>query len=290
MAMQDGGSNNLELVLGKRIQSLRRAAGLTQQQLCNQASISYSTLTKIERGAIKSPSIFTVSSIATSIGVSLDQLIGGHQQSGIKRQLNKSASGISFVYFDVNGCLVRFYQRAFTMIAEEFEVPTDLVETAFWHYNDQVCRGVLSMKEFNETFAKKIGISRINWQSYYLEAAESVPETGELVQWVHKHYTIGLLTNIMPGLLSALRRSGRIPDLNYDSIVDSSEVGLIKPEDKIYKIAEEKAGVRPEEILLVDDTRGNLTGAEKAGWHVLWFDYANPEESVRQIRQTLKVS
>ncbi|MHB1864897.1 MAG: HAD-IA family hydrolase [Candidatus Saccharimonadales bacterium] len=288
--MSNGGSYKLERALGQRIQSMRLAAGLTQQRLCNQANISYSTLTKIERGAIKSPSIFTVQAIAEAIGVSLDKLIGTEKDKLEDRQLTKSNSGISFVYFDVNGCLVRFYQRAFRTIAEEFDIAAEVVETAFWHYNDQACRGTLSMDEFNAKLAKKIGVRHLNWPTYYLRAAESVPETSELIKWVYKHYKIGLLTNIMPGLLSALRRSKQIPDLDYDAIVDSSEIGHIKPEPKMYTIAEEKSGVNPDEILLVDDTRANLSAAEDAGWHVLWFDYANPKESVEQIRQTLKVN
>ena len=40
--------------LGHRLQQARQAAGLTQQALCQKAGLSYSTLTKIERGAIKS--------------------------------------------------------------------------------------------------------------------------------------------------------------------------------------------------------------------------------------------
>jgi transcriptional regulator with XRE-family HTH domain len=42
-----------EQALGKRLQDARRAAGLTQQELCQKADLSYSTLAKIERGAIR---------------------------------------------------------------------------------------------------------------------------------------------------------------------------------------------------------------------------------------------
>src|SRR5690554_1245969 len=57
MAMDEKG-------LGKRLQLARQSAGLTQQALCHKAELSYSTLTKIERGAIKAPSIFTIQNIA----------------------------------------------------------------------------------------------------------------------------------------------------------------------------------------------------------------------------------
>ncbi len=287
MAMHEGGSSVLEKILGKRIQAFRQRAGLTQQQLCNKANISYSTLTKIERGAIKAPSIFTVSAISKALGCNLDELIGNDQENDPSRHLKKSRNGISFIYFDVNGCLVRFYQRAFIKIAEEFQVSTDLVETAFWHFNDDACRGTLSIAEFNKKLAEKIGINNIEWQSYYLEAAEAVPETRELIKSIFNNYKVGLLTNIMPGLLTSLRRLGRLPNLPYDAIVDSSEVGYVKPEQKIYEIAKERAGLSSSEILLIDDTRANLVAAERLGWHVLWFDYANPSSSVERIKDIL---
>ena len=65
-----------EVGLGKQLQALRTKAGLTQQALCQLADISYSTLAKIERGAIKSPSIFTIQKIAEALGESLDILLG----------------------------------------------------------------------------------------------------------------------------------------------------------------------------------------------------------------------
>ena len=290
MAMNDGGGKNLEKLLGKRIQTFRRHAGLTQQSLCQKANISYSTLTKIERGAIKSPSIFTVEAIADAIGVSLDEVVG--KQINITsplRQLHKSKSGISFIYFDVNGCLVRFYQRAFTKIAEDYDLSNDIVETAFWHFNAAACKGILTLDEFNRKLAARLSIPEIKWQDYYLDAAESVPHTNDLVNWVQKNYRLGLLTNIMPGLLSALRRNGRVPSVEYDSVVDSSEVGFIKPETKMFHIAESRANVKSNEILLIDDDRANLTAADKFGWHVLWFDYSHPEESVKHIKETLKI-
>src|SRR5579871_1626352 len=104
MAMDERG-------LGKRLQAARLAAGLTQQQLCHKANLSFSTLTKIERGAIKSPSIFTIQAIAEALNLTLDELIG-RTNAKTDKPVNKTVSGARFIYFDVNGCLVYFYQRA----------------------------------------------------------------------------------------------------------------------------------------------------------------------------------
>ena len=62
--------------LGLRLQKARKAAGLTQQELCQKSGLSYSTLAKIERGAIKSPSIFTIHQIAMVLNLGIDELLG----------------------------------------------------------------------------------------------------------------------------------------------------------------------------------------------------------------------
>src|SRR5438132_3936919 len=100
-----------ERALGKRLQLARKRAGLTQQELCQKAGLSYSTLAKIERGAIRSPSVFTVASIAGATGTNIDSLLGLEGQSPGTPALpakKRSKSGVRFVYFDINGVVVRF--------------------------------------------------------------------------------------------------------------------------------------------------------------------------------------
>jgi FMN phosphatase YigB (HAD superfamily) len=273
--------------LGKRLQVARQAAGLTQQQLCQRANLSFSTLTKIERGAIRAPSIFTVQAIAGALGTGLDELVGGTSPAR-PRNLSRTKSGASFIYFDVNGCLVHFYQRAFARLAAASGAPSDTVETAFWHYNDDVCRGTMSLSDFNTYLADRLGVESVDWKQQYLETVESVSQMQELLLWASERYRVGLLTNIMPGFLDAMFRQGQLPKLAYDAIIDSSEVAAIKPEPKIYEIAQARAGCAPEEILLIDDSRANLMAAEKAGWHVLWFDDARPEEAAERVRVVLE--
>lgn len=158
MAMDEKG-------LGKQLQSARQAAGFTQQQLCQRANISFSTLTKIERGAIKSPSIFTVQSIAAALNIGLEELLGVVSPALPARTLHKTKSGVRFIYFDVNGCLVHFYQRAFARLAQATGAPSDIVETAFWHFNDDVCRGIISMSDFNAKLAERLGVDSVDRKS-----------------------------------------------------------------------------------------------------------------------------
>lgn len=278
-----------EIALGKRLQMARQKAGLTQQQLCAKADLSYSTLAKVERGAIKAPSIFTIESIADVIGVTLDELMGrqsGAVSAGSDKKISKS--GIRFVYFDINGCLVHFFHSAFTELSKKTGVPLHKVEAAFWRFNDAICRGEITFNEFNKKFAKQMDVEALDWAPYYLAAVEPIQEMHELIAWASEHYKIGLMSNIMPGMIEAMISQGIIPDAKYDSIIDSSVEHTIKPEAKVYEIAEQRAGVDPSEILLVDDTRANLMAADQKGWSVLWFDDYNTAESANRVREILE--
>jgi len=278
------------LRLGKAIQLARQGAELTQQDLCHKAGLSYSTLAKIERGAIKTPSAFTVYRIAQVLGVGMDDLMGAVVDGTTSRKITKhtSKSGVTFVYFDINGCLVRFFHGAFTRIAQDTGVSSDRIESAFWHFNDAVCRGDISFNEFNQNFAHQLGLKSFDWNEYYLEAVEPIAEMHDLLQWVSANYRLGLLSNIMPGQIDIMIQRGILPQLRYDAIVDSSMVKAIKPEPEIYEIAEQKAGVAADEILFVDDSRTNLMAAERRGWKVLWFDDFHSHESADKVKAALE--
>ncbi len=279
----------LERVLGKKLQEARQAAGLTQQQMCHKAGLSYSTLAKIERGAIKAPSIFTIESIADTLGVSLDVLLGKATDHSPAVETKKtSKSGVRFIYFDINGCLVRFFHRAFTRLAQETGAASDVIETNFWHYNDAVCRGEMTLDAFNMALAKSIGIKSVDWKKYYLAEIDPIPEMQELIKWVAEHYYVGLVSNIMPGFIDSMLAEHLLPEVDYTAIVDSSEVGAIKPEKKIYEVAQGLTNCKPHEILLVDDSRANVMAGEKMGWHVLWFDDFRPQESAERVRAALQ--
>jgi HAD superfamily hydrolase (TIGR01549 family) len=278
----------MEKGLGLRIQEARKAAGYTQQQLCQDSGLSYSTLAKIERGAIKSPSVFTIQTLAEALNTSVDGLLGKSTPQASGPAKKRSKSGVEFVFFDINGSLLRFFHRTFSLISDQTGVPMDVVETNFWQYNDLVCRGDMSLGDFNQLLAEKFGLPDIDWAEYYLITVEKIDATSELIKWAAGHYRIGLLSNNMPGLIPALFNKGLLPDVEYDAIIDSSQTGYIKPEPEIYELAAEKTGIKPESLLLVDDSRSNLMAAARLGWHVLWFDDNDPEESVSRIKKTLE--
>lgn len=61
--------------LGQKIKKLRTKLGLSQDDFARKADVPYTTLTKVETGVIKKPSVFVVGKIAKSLGVSIEELL-----------------------------------------------------------------------------------------------------------------------------------------------------------------------------------------------------------------------
>jgi len=289
--MNSGGMSE-EKRLGRVLQLARKHAGLTQQALCQKTGLSYSTLTKIERGAISAPSVFTIQQIARTLGVGLDELLGGVEPSkhtALQANTKKvSRGGVRFIYFDMNGVMVRAaVSQACMKLAEESGVTSDVIETLFWQYNSDVCRGSMTLDEFNTILAERLNML-VDWNRYYLMAVEPTPGIAELVAWVAENYKVGLVTNTFPGLVQPMFDRGILPAVPFDVVIDSSEVHALKPEARMFEIAAERAELDPSQILLVDDDRLNLAAAGRLGWHTMAFDAYQPEMSIVAVGTALQ--
>lgn len=51
----------------------------------------------------------------------------------------------------------------------------------------------------------------------------------------------------------------------FDDVVDSSFVGMRKPDPRIFELSLERLGVTADEAVFIDDAPGNVAGAEKVG-------------------------
>jgi putative hydrolase of the HAD superfamily len=54
------------------------------------------------------------------------------------------------------------------------------------------------------------------------------------------------------------------PEL-FDAVVISAEVGMRKPEERIFRHAADLLGLAPEECVFIDDVAANVTAAEAIG-------------------------
>jgi putative hydrolase of the HAD superfamily len=76
-------------------------------------------------------------------------------------------------------------------------------------------------------------------------------------------YKVGLLTNNIREYGDAWRAT--IPVEVFDDIVDSSEVGLRKPDPRIFRMAAERLETPPGECVFLDDLETNVEGARAVG-------------------------
>jgi putative hydrolase of the HAD superfamily len=74
---------------------------------------------------------------------------------------------------------------------------------------------------------------------------------------------VALISNATTRLESDLERQG-LSDL-ADVVVNTSRIGVAKPDPRAYAIAVELVGVPPEHCLFVDDTHENVVAAREAG-------------------------
>lgn len=61
--------------IGENIKKRRTKLGLSQEDFAQKSGVKYTTLTKIESGVIKTPSVLMVEKIAKALGVSIEDLL-----------------------------------------------------------------------------------------------------------------------------------------------------------------------------------------------------------------------
>lgn len=74
------------------------------------------------------------------------------------------------------------------------------------------------------------------------------------------------------------------PDL-FDAVVISAEVGMRKPEPRIFLHAAQLLGLAPEECVFIDDIQANISAAEQVGFTGLLHSAAG--DTARQVADLL---
>jgi FMN phosphatase YigB (HAD superfamily) len=104
-----------------------------------------------------------------------------------------------------------------------------------------------------------------------------------VIDKIHKECRIGLLTNAFPHMFEAIKKRGLLPDVNWDVIIDSSAVGIKKPDPRIFKLGEQKAGAKSREILFVENSPEHIKAAKKFGWQTFLYDSSKPKEFSKKL-------
>ncbi|HEV8190171.1 MAG TPA: HAD family phosphatase [Ktedonobacterales bacterium] len=84
------------------------------------------------------------------------------------------------------------------------------------------------------------------------------------------HYKTALLSNSGVGARREEEARYHFSQL-VDCIIYSHEVGIAKPDQRIYAIACERLGVSPEEVVFLDDAERNIAAAAAHGLHAICF-------------------
>lgn len=82
-------------------------------------------------------------------------------------------------------------------------------------------------------------------------------------------YKIGLLSNAAGNYTSQLFEQWQVQ--LFDEMTFSFELGVIKPDPRMYETIATKLGCLPEECVFVDDREGFVNGAEAVGMKGVWF-------------------
>ena len=61
--------------IGENIKKHRNKLGFSQEDFAQKSGVKYTTLTKIESGVIKTPSVIIMGKIAKALGVSIEDLL-----------------------------------------------------------------------------------------------------------------------------------------------------------------------------------------------------------------------
>jgi epoxide hydrolase-like predicted phosphatase len=104
-----------------------------------------------------------------------------------------------------------------------------------------------------------------------------------LVREVRRKVRTVLLTNNVAEFDSLWRPIIPVQEL-FDRVIDSSAVGLRKPDPRIFRLALEAALVAPPEAFFVDDTLENVLAAERLGIRSIHFSDERESATIEQIR------
>ncbi len=97
-------------------------------------------------------------------------------------------------------------------------------------------------------------------------------------------YRTALLTNVSRDGEALWRGMIPVDDL-FDVVIDSSRVGLRKPDPAIYRLACERLGVQPDECIFIDDLECNVDAARQLGMEAI--QCLEPEEIADQVVERL---
>lgn len=97
-------------------------------------------------------------------------------------------------------------------------------------------------------------------------------------------YKTGILSNSADGARREEQRRYGFEQL-VDVIVYSHEVGLAKPDPRVYRLTEQRLEVQPADVVFVDDAVANVEAARELGWTAV--HHRDTEQTIAEVSRIL---
>ena len=112
-----------------------------------------------------------------------------------------------------------------------------------------------------------------------------------------KNYKLAILSNGTPDLLKELVLSNSLDDI-FDDIFSIEEVGIFKPDSKVYDLPVKRYKIQKEQILFLSSNTWDVSGAGNYGYNSVWvnrnksiFDKLDfePKNEIKSLEDLLSI-
>lgn len=199
---------------------------------------------------------------------------------------------------DFGGVLTTQPVSVITACAEKSGVPVEDLERALDRATEvsgcnpllELEKGAISENEFLRSLEDQLGDGREvpNFRESYLEQLRPNQAMIEYVRALPaRDVRMALLTNSVREWAPHWRR--KMPDVDelFEVVVDSSFVGLRKPEREIYALTLERlgGGLEAGDCVFVDDMEANCEAAREMGMHAVLF--LDADQAIAELEAAL---
>jgi epoxide hydrolase-like predicted phosphatase len=196
---------------------------------------------------------------------------------------------IRAVLFDMGGVIVRTeYQAPRQHLAERLGMEYDDLDKIVFGSDSghKASIGAITAEEHWASVMKKLKRPAPEMDAIRHEffAGDIIDRTLiDFLRSLRGKYKTGIISNAWGDLREYIVRE-KFDDA-FDHMIISAEVGAVKPDAKIYQIALEQVGVKPKEMVFVDDFAINIEGCEKVGIKGILFK--DPTSALKQLKALL---